>query len=131
MPLVLMAALSGCAEPRGRATGQVTYEGEPVAKGAISFMPADGNGSAEGGTIENGKYVVENLPPGPKRVQITAVKDVPFARSSAEMAEMAAKNKSKGDASGLIDPADIIPPDALGTTPSTKSKPASRRWTFI
>ncbi|HEV7279268.1 MAG TPA: hypothetical protein VGN57_03565 [Pirellulaceae bacterium] len=43
-----------------------------------------------------------------------AVKKVPFARSSEEMAHRAADAEKRGDRTGLIDPADIVPPDAVG-----------------
>jgi hypothetical protein len=116
LALVALAALSaaGCNSPNGSVTGEVTYDGQPVTDGTITFTPADGKGSVAGGPVAQGRYRVQNVPPGPKVVQIEAVKEVPFARSSEEMAKRAAENKAKGDGSGLIDPADVIPPNAEG-----------------
>lgn len=47
-------------------------------------------------------------------MKIEAVKAVPFARSSEEMAKRYEEQKAKGNATGLTDPADIIPPNAQG-----------------
>jgi hypothetical protein len=95
-------------------TGTVTYDGAPVENGVVTFAPADGVGPAVGGRITDGKYRVDDVLPGPKLVKIEAVKRVPFARSSDEMARMAAEAKKRGDGSGLIDSADLIPPNAVG-----------------
>ena len=111
--LLLAAVVAGC-ERNGTVSGEVTYDGRPVEKGWITFLPADGKGPPAGGPIARGKYKVENVLPGAKVVKVEAVKSVPFARSSAEMEQMAAANRNRGDGSGLIDPADAIPPDAVG-----------------
>ena len=112
---VLVAFLvAGCGGGMATVSGKVTYDGSPVEDGTITFLPADGKGPSAGGKISGGSYVVDNLTPGPKVVQIVAVKKVPFARSSEEMAKRAAADRARGDATGLIDPADVIPADAEG-----------------
>src|SRR5262249_59581472 len=109
-PLALVLLLiAGCGGNSAHVTGEVTYDGQPVGDGWISLLPADGKGPSAGGPIEKGRYSVENLVPGPKVVKIEAVKAVPFARGSEEMAQRATANKAKGDGTGLIDPADAIP----------------------
>jgi hypothetical protein len=116
-PLALIAVLlAGCGASSCRVTGEVTYEGDPVKKGTITFVPVDGKGPIAGGSIVDGRYSAEVSTPGPKLARIEAVKDVPFARSSEEMARMHAERVARGDNSGLIDPADIIPPDATGNS---------------
>lgn len=105
--------LSGCAR-EASVQGEVTYDGTPVAKGTITFLPADGKGVAAAAPITDGKYTVRPIDPGPKLAQIEATRAVKFARSSEEMAKMAAQAKTRGNTSGLIDPADVIPRDALG-----------------
>jgi hypothetical protein len=125
-----MALLCGCGGGAARVTGEVTFEGQPVGDGAISFLPADGKGPAAGGPIVAGRYTVENLTPGPKLVKIEAVKKVPFARSSEEMAKRAAVNKLFGDGSGIIDPADIIPPNAEGNNAAVEIKPGKQTHDF-
>ena len=109
--LILMA---GCGGGSASVTGEVTYNGEPVGEGYITFLPADGKGAAAGAQIEAGRFAVDNVLPGPKVVKIEAVKKVPFARSTEEMAKRAAAQKFFGDSSGLIDPADIISPNTEG-----------------
>ncbi len=74
--VMVLAALAGCGGS-GRPTvhGQVTFDGEPVAEGTISFEPADGIGPTTGGSIAGGKYRLsgEAAPvPGKKRVRISA-----------------------------------------------------------
>lgn len=111
--VVTAVLLSGCAR-EANVQGEVTYDGTPVGKGTITFLPADGKGVPAAASITDGKYAVRPIEPGPKLVQIEATRAVKFARSSEEMAQMAAQAKARGNASGLIDPADVIPRDALG-----------------
>jgi hypothetical protein len=124
------ALLCGCGGGAARITGVVTYEGQPVGDGAISFLPADGKGPTAGGPIVAGRYTVEELTPGPKLVKIEAVKQVPFARSSEEMAKKAAANQLFGDGSGIIDPADVIPPNAEGNNAVVEIKPGKQTHDF-
>ncbi len=115
--LVLTVAilLPGCSNP-GTATlsGKVTFEGEPIGDGMVTLVPTDGKGPVVGGRIKNGEFRIENLTPGPKTLKVEAVKAVPFARSSEEMAQRVADNARTGDSTGLIDPADALPADAVG-----------------
>ncbi len=54
----------------GAVTGTVRVDGEPLEKGSISFVPADGKGVTAGGDIVDGKYTVTRISPGPMTVQI-------------------------------------------------------------
>jgi hypothetical protein len=112
----------GCGSGSNTVTGEVTYEGQPVGGGFVTFLPADGKGPSVGGALENGRYTVENITPGPKVMKVEAVKAVKFARSSQEMADMAAARKAKGDDSGMIERADVIPPDAEGNNAPVEIK---------
>ena len=75
--LALLLAVAGCGSggpPRLRVVGVVTLDGQPLADGAISFMPT-GKGVAAGATIAGGRYVVEGArgpTPGEYRVEIRA-----------------------------------------------------------
>ena len=136
---VLLLLVGGCNGNTASVSGTVSYDGQAVGSGEINFLPADGVGPSGGGPITAGHFSVTGLTPGPKIVQVIAVKAVPFARSTEEMARRAAENKAKGDGSGLIDPADTIPKDAEGNnarhviTPGTQTldlklkKPAGRK----
>jgi hypothetical protein len=128
--LVLFVCLAGCGAKVASVSGRVTYENQPIEKGTINFMPADGVGSIAGGEVSGGKYQVAKIPPGKKIVEITAVKDVPFARSSEEMAKMAATNAARGDSTGLIDPADVIPPNAEGNNSQVELKAGAQELNF-
>ncbi len=131
-PLVLAAILccTGCGAGLSVATGNASYDGTPIERGAITFTPADGNGPVVGGEIRAGKYSVAEIPPGPKVVHIDAFKDVNFASSSQEMMDRAAEARTRGDASGLVDPADIIPPKAGGNDERIEIKTGANQLDF-
>ncbi|MBA4191045.1 MAG: hypothetical protein C0467_23925 [Planctomycetaceae bacterium] len=72
--LALLAVASGCAA-NVAVEGNVTFKGEPVSEGAISFEAPDGSTPTFGGRIENGTYRIPDLPPeaaGTRLVRITA-----------------------------------------------------------
>lgn len=111
--LITCLFFCGCGSKSSTAVGTVTYAGQPVSRGTITFTPA-GKGPIVGGEVKNGHYRVTGLTPGKTLVSIAAVATVPFARSSEVMAKMAQAQRLKGNDSGLIDPADIIPFNADG-----------------
>src|SRR5437870_135240 len=131
LPLALLVSLiPGCGSGSASISGEVTYNGEPVGDGSITFLAADGKGATAGGMIEGGRFAVHNVVPGPKVVKIEAVKKVPFARNSEDMAKRAAVNKFIGDGSGLIDPADVIPPNAEGNNEKVDIQPGKHSRDF-
>jgi hypothetical protein len=74
--VLVLLALAGCGPRMGQVSGSVTVDGQPPAEeGAITFTPADGKTSVEGGKIINGHYSVR-VPPGPKKVSISFSKVV-------------------------------------------------------
>lgn len=93
----LLVVVAGCGSggpPRLRVVGAVTLDGQPLADGAISFMPT-GKGVAAGATIAGGRYVVEGArgpTPGEYRVEIRASapsgKQVKDSFGQASIAEM-------------------------------------------
>jgi hypothetical protein len=66
------AATAGCGKGIGSVEGRVTFDNQPVEEGAISFESADKQGPSSGGTIQDGQYRIERVPPGKKVVRITA-----------------------------------------------------------
>lgn len=79
--LVIVACgsmLSGCSDYGGRQSisGRVLLDGEPLARGTISFQPAaDGSGFGAGGSITDGSFEIpadHGLLPGTYNVTITA-----------------------------------------------------------
>jgi hypothetical protein len=86
----LCAAAGGCSEGPSDVTGTVTYDGQPVTAGAITFIPADDKGRKTGGAIVEGKYHLrseEQPRPGKYRVEIRWAKPdgTQFRSESGEM----------------------------------------------
>jgi hypothetical protein len=78
--LGLLVLLTGCGPARPKTyevSGIVTWDGEAVADGYISFCPLDGTVVPEGGKIKNGHYRFRSRP-GKKRVQIYADREGAF-----------------------------------------------------
>jgi hypothetical protein len=86
--LPLTATLAGCGSDDGLGkrfpvSGKVTYNGSPLAKGRISFVPEDSKEPGVGatGTIENGEYTLmtggdnDGARAGKYKVTITAKED--------------------------------------------------------
>lgn len=82
MILCSVAVLAaGCDNSRaGRAgvSGTVTFDGEPVSEGAISFVPVEGTqGPLTGGNIQDGRYQIAQPDgpfPGKYRVDVNALR---------------------------------------------------------
>lgn len=73
------ATLTGCggvddAPVTVKISGEVTYNGKPMPKGAIIFRSTDGVGKSISAEITDGKYEVE-CTLGNKRVEITAMRE--------------------------------------------------------
>lgn len=69
---VALVVAVGCGPRTSTVSGTVTFNGEAVATGAISFFPTDGKGSPAGGLIKDGRYSVSGMMPGEKTVQLSA-----------------------------------------------------------
>ena len=76
---LIVAALGmclGCSSDLTMIEGAVTFDGQPVEQGSITFEPASGAGPSAGGTIENGRYQIDasGVTPGEMIVRISAVR---------------------------------------------------------
>jgi hypothetical protein len=103
--LVVGLLAAGCGgrkdrPPLGRVSGKVTYNGEPLAKASVVFLPdQEGIRSAMGETDEQGRYTLwtydpgDGAPVGKHKVTVTL-------RGASEKAEMhpSAIGKGKGEA---------------------------------
>ena len=68
--------IAGCSEPAsGEVSGTVTFDGQPIEQGSISFTPVDGNGPTAGGAIIGGKYTAPKVPVGASKVTISGAKE--------------------------------------------------------
>jgi hypothetical protein len=68
---VLAVAMAGCGSGRPVMEGLVTLDGDPIAKGSIMLMPANGKGQTAGTGIVGGRYRME-ASPGAMKVIINA-----------------------------------------------------------
>ncbi len=98
-PLMLFGLTLGCGEESDRmpVAGQVTWQQQPLDRGSIVFVPAEGHrGPKVGGEIVSGRYAVareRGLSPGIYRVEVRtdtgerphSPTDKPAARSSKSM----------------------------------------------
>ena len=71
LSLLLMTFVAGCGESSNEVevSGKITIDGEPVPRGSISFVSADGEAPAGGGVIQDGTYTAK-VPPGEKVVLV-------------------------------------------------------------
>jgi hypothetical protein len=75
--VVLVLAVAGCAtDPSvGTVSGEVTLDGQPLKDGIIKFIPGDGKTATADAPVRDGRYSA-TVPPGPKRVEVSAPKVV-------------------------------------------------------
>ena len=76
MAALLLAVVAGCGgEPRGDVSGTVTFDGQPVAQGMISFESTKMAGPPRNVPLRDGEYQASGatgLAPGTYRVRISA-----------------------------------------------------------
>jgi hypothetical protein len=68
---ILYLAAIGCSggPPTGVVTGKVTFNGEPVAHGIVTFYGDDGR--VDSSQIDDGNYTVHRAPVGPVKITVT------------------------------------------------------------
>ncbi len=100
-----LSSVFGCGDDglsrRYSVTGKVTYKGEPVQKGKISFSPEDSAGRGASGDIENGSYSLTTQDPGdgalPGKYKVVVdTRQVDEALLKSETEKFAAKRKIEG-----------------------------------
>jgi hypothetical protein len=72
--LLVCAALAGCGETHGNVTGTVTFDGQAIPNGSITFVKSDGT-AREGAVIKDGNFQTR-LAPGRYKVEVNAQKVV-------------------------------------------------------
>lgn len=75
LSLFLVAALAGCGDDKGSVIGTVTFDGQPVANGAITFVKSEGGLVREGAVIKDGSFQAR-VPPGTYKIEVNAQKVV-------------------------------------------------------
>jgi hypothetical protein len=77
LSIVVIAAVAGCGESSNEVSveGRVTYRGEPLSKGSVTFFPSSGRPAAAA-LSEGGEYSLELLP-GQYTVTVNVGTDLP------------------------------------------------------
>ena len=128
--LVLLALIMGCGDSTAVVSGNVTYDGQAVENGFIQFQPIDNKGASCGGPITDGRYEIETSP-GKKLVQVMATKAVQYGRRNPEEeARLVREAAARGDQSGIVERADVIPPNAEGNNVEVDFQPGSQTLDF-
>ena len=70
---IAFSPLPGCGDGKSTVNGTVTFEGEPVKNGTITFIKAEGDLVREGGVIQNGEFQAA-LSPGKYKIELNAQK---------------------------------------------------------
>lgn len=96
--LVLVVAGCGDGLPNKAVSGTVTWKGQPLDRGTIELVPADGQGVPIGGIIQNGRYEflrTPGVPPGVYQVRISSRKGTrrPSRVPDADMADPTVKEQ--------------------------------------
>ena len=78
--ILIVCFVAGCGDGLLEVSGNVTYEGEAVEQGTISFVDA-ATSSSVAVPIENGAYTLRTSP-GSKRVEIRASRPLPPERQT-------------------------------------------------
>jgi hypothetical protein len=126
---LVFLVVAGCGG-KGTASGKVEYDGRPIGKGYITFLPATGDGPTSGGPIADGQYRVDDLTPGKKLVQIVGVKKVNFPTSNDELARQWKAKAQHGDSTGTIGRAEEVPTDAPGNNSEVEVKEGEQLLDF-
>lgn len=96
LALVLVPVCIGCGAPdplSAQVSGSVSYDGQALENGIITFRPADGQGPTAGDAITAGKYSVKMMP-GEKIVEISASKIVGEEKVYADMPDSPMRPKT-------------------------------------
>jgi hypothetical protein len=68
--LFLGLAAAGCGSATGQVTGKVIFRGKPLSGGAVSFLPASGQGANTSRIKEDGTYTVIKVPVGTVKIVV-------------------------------------------------------------
>jgi hypothetical protein len=117
-----VVALSGCGQGDGaRVAGSVTYNGEPIENGAITFQAVGGDDSFSA-SIVNGQYSASAAPSGQYKASIQATTAAESATSREAFQQQAGATAQQ--------PANYIPVDAQGNGQSVVIKEGEQTLDF-
>jgi hypothetical protein len=72
----LVALLASGCGGKGEVSGQVTFKGEPIPWGRITFLSQEGNRPAISSSIRNGNYTIKGCPTGLVKISVESFKAV-------------------------------------------------------
>jgi len=114
----LLLALVGCGRGGGTVSGKVTFNGQPVPSGTVTFVSADGHAFP---TIiqEDGSYVVEHVATGPATITVvTPPPPAPPPRSTPKGSPGAGSDTS-AEAAGMKPQIKVVSVPAKYADPKT------------
>jgi hypothetical protein len=111
-----VVALVGCSRPTGTISGKVTYKGEPVKIGNISFVSTEGQTTVSAILAEDGTYTIPTISVGSCKVCVDTSSFNPKTTSSAK-----GSYGAKGGKDGKEGKSDKVEPKPLD--PSTSKIP--------
>ena len=120
--LVLLAlALAGCSQPKATITGKVTYKGEPVNAGTVSFFgPRDQVASAP--IRPDGGYEVSGAPLGEVKITVTTPPPMPPPEQLANNPMVRERREGRSD---------VAPVAKTVSVPARYSRPGTSRLSLI
>jgi hypothetical protein len=126
--------LLGCGGGRGEITGEVTYKGEPLPVGRVTFLSQVGKQEVKSATIIRGKYTIRDFPAGPVKISVESFEPPdPETLKNAKMAKVqpagGMKEFMKGPPPELVEMADG-PPLKFVPIPLTYANPESSDLTY-
>jgi hypothetical protein len=81
--LLVILVSAGCGNPAGTVWGKVTFEGNPLPSGNVSFAPDDKSAGNKGAVIspiaEDGSYSLSNVPVGKVTITVETKSSAPAA----------------------------------------------------
>jgi hypothetical protein len=115
----------GCsAGSTGTVSGNVSFNGQPIDRGLITFSPTGPDGGTAGGDITFGKYEVQKLKPAEYQVSVAAVPELKIVMPG----DPETKRKlTDEEIRARIDP---LPMDTTGREQTIKIKPGTQTLDF-
>jgi hypothetical protein len=121
----LLIACAGCGPgEQTTVSGTVTLNGQPLAKGIISFSGESSGAGTGGGSIVNGKYTVKDLPPGKYHVHIAGEPENKFIEPNSPEAQ---RTLTDEEIRAMSDP---LPAGTTGTEQQVEVKAGAQTHDF-
>jgi hypothetical protein len=118
-------ACCGCGgSTGGTVSGNVTLNGQPLAKGLITFSGEGAGTGTGGGSIVAGKYEVKDLPPGKYHVQIAGEPENKFIEPNSPEAQ---RTLTDEEIRAMSDP---LPAGTTGTSKTLEVKAGAQAHDF-